>query len=310
MTRPRTLCLSRRRPAPPRLALAAGALAGASLLVLAAEARGDQLLDRLDANRDGVVTYAEAEAYEAQAFAALDANGDGLISFVEWDRIGEGRFAYLDRNADGLLQPAELAALSGVAYDPLPATTYGSDTGPMPDYIPPQQAMLPRAPMPAPAYQPYPAVSPAPGNQAYGVAPSPYPTYPGYGPPNAPEAEAFYNAALGSGDPLALDADKDGRLSLLEVQHYNVGNFQRHDVDRNGVLTAEEWDLKAQEHFGYRVNPAPLQTLTEDTFAEHDLDGDGMVTRYEWDARVQTEFAILDRDRNGFVAPYEITASN
>ena len=274
--RPRSI--ARPAPANGRGLLAGGLLLGGSLLVLlAAEARGEPWFDRLDLNRDGLVTYAEADAAEGAIFAALDRNGDGLLQRHELAPLGE----------------APVAAVS-----PVPAPEAGAG------WIPSQQAMLPRTPQPAPAYQPYPPV-PSPAPTPYGaVQPQPY------GVANAPEAEAFYTAALGSGDPLALDADRDGRLSLAEVQHYNVGNFQRHDLDRNGVLTPEEWDLKAQEHFGYRVNPAALQTLTQDTFAEHDLDGDGLVTRYEWDARVQTEFSILDRDRNGLVAPYEITAYN
>jgi hypothetical protein len=98
------------------------------------------------------------------------------------------------------------------------------------------------------------------------------------------------------GNPFALDNNRDGVLTIDEVLVYNHGNFLRHDQNRNGWLEDYEWDLKAQEHFGHRVNPAVLGTLTHDTFGRHDRDGDGRVSKQEWDAQIDAEFQILDSD--------------
>lgn len=271
------------------IALTVLTFSGALLLLLGTASLAQA--QQIDANGDGVVTPAEARLFESQRFAAFDANGDLVVTVEEWNRASDRRFARFDADGDGLLQPDELASAQyGGVYTP---PRYGADSVGATSveglqagkndgsYVPSAAEMAP----PGPAYQPAPQ---------------------SYQPANAPEAEAYYAATLGSGDPLALDADGSGALTLDEVRRYNDGNFARHDIDRSGWLSPAEWDLKAQEHFGYRVNPAPLQTLTEDTFSEHDLDGDGRITKYEWDSRVQNEFAILDLDRDGRVSPSEI----
>jgi len=44
-----------------------------------------------------------------------------------------------------------------------------------------------------------------------------------------------------SGDYLArMDADRDGKVSLIEYQQWLSYAFERMDADRDGVLTAEE----------------------------------------------------------------------
>lgn len=104
----------------------------------------------------------------------------------------------------------------------------------------------------------------------------------------------------------AFDADGDGYATPAEVMAYNDRKFERQDVDGNGVLTPSEWDLRAQEHFGYRVAPEELDVQTESTFAEHDADGDNRVTKAEWDARIRAEFARIDGDADSQIDPDEL----
>ena len=98
-----------------------------------------------------------------------------------------------------------------------------------------------------------------------------------------------------------LDGDGDGAVTLAEVLRWNAAEFERQDADGNGVITPAEWDLRAQEHFGYRVNPEPLDYQSHSTFAEHDRDGDNAVTLAEWRARIRVEFALLDGNDDGVV---------
>ncbi len=61
-----------------------------ALLLLSASstfARGDKAerwFDRLDTNKDGIITQVEMEARGAERFARIDANGDGMISAEEF----------------------------------------------------------------------------------------------------------------------------------------------------------------------------------------------------------------------------------
>jgi Ca2+-binding EF-hand superfamily protein len=80
-------------------------------------ARGKPLLLLMaDADKDGTVTKVElAKAFASRGgqvsdrvFEALDADKDGKISAAEWQASGERRFARLDRNKDGAVTTDEL----------------------------------------------------------------------------------------------------------------------------------------------------------------------------------------------------------
>lgn len=44
----------------------------------------EQRFERLDTNKDGFITWAEAEPGRAAEFRALDRNGDGVVAADEW----------------------------------------------------------------------------------------------------------------------------------------------------------------------------------------------------------------------------------
>jgi Ca2+-binding EF-hand superfamily protein len=69
-------------------------------------ARPNQMFDRLDTDRNGVISQAERDAMRAQRSARRermnpDANGDGAVSREEFDAAGAAIFNRLDANGDG-----------------------------------------------------------------------------------------------------------------------------------------------------------------------------------------------------------------
>ena len=72
------------------------------------------LLDRFDANRDGLVQTAELPPLVQRRLGPADADHDGLITPEELHAYGverrAARFARADNNADGKLQPTEVGA--------------------------------------------------------------------------------------------------------------------------------------------------------------------------------------------------------
>src|SRR3546814_19885611 len=60
-----------------------------------AQAHADAMFARIDANKDGKVDAADREAaraaMQAKRFASFDANSDGSISKTEWDQNGADR---------------------------------------------------------------------------------------------------------------------------------------------------------------------------------------------------------------------------
>ena len=95
------------------LVLAAGAAAAQE----AAPADGPLLLWAMKPalegiDRDGDGLYTAEEIGGTRVPAAFDLDGDGAFSLPE---LSQGYFALADANDDGLLDPAELAAMTGLA---------------------------------------------------------------------------------------------------------------------------------------------------------------------------------------------------
>jgi hypothetical protein len=308
----------------------------AGALLLSTSALADTTwITRADLNGDGVVTPAEAQRHEYLVMVELDDNRDGVITKSEWDYRPDFTFEYADFNNDNVLTAQEIhnGYVSGFRYNgvktvpsyPLPSvvtttTTYPvarvytynyypySYTGALSPpvaavpvapviveptvpvivepklYVPPEQGYILRGPVQQPVYAPEP-------NYSYNPQPSDGVTV-------MSDSQLAYGD-LAPGNPFALDVNRDGVLTISEVLRYNDWNFQRHDKNANGWLEDYEWDLKAQEHFGHRVNPAVLGTLTHDTFNRHDRDNDGRVSKTEWDRQIEAEFATLDGNNDG-----------
>jgi Ca2+-binding EF-hand superfamily protein len=74
-----------------------------------------RLLDRFDANHDGLVQTSELPVSLQPRLGAADVDHDGVISPDELHRYGvarrAARFARADRNGDGQLDPAEVGAI-------------------------------------------------------------------------------------------------------------------------------------------------------------------------------------------------------
>ena len=63
-----------------------------------------------DANKDGVLTRAEAMAHAKTRFAKLDVNSDGKLDRADREAKKAERFAKIDTNGDGEVSQAEIAA--------------------------------------------------------------------------------------------------------------------------------------------------------------------------------------------------------
>lgn len=91
-----------------------------------------------------------------------------------------------------------------------------------------------------------------------------------------------------------LDADGDGRFSLVEMTARALARFDRVDADRDGRLTPEERQAARERQAAERPERArpPVKT-------------DVVLNRADVQARVERRFARLDADRDGFVTQEE-----
>jgi hypothetical protein len=71
--------------------------------------REQRRFDRLDRNRDSIITRNEMLAPRVAAFRALDTDHNNLLSFEEWAVRTSNRFKAADANGDGHLTREEFA---------------------------------------------------------------------------------------------------------------------------------------------------------------------------------------------------------
>lgn len=71
--------------------------------------REQQRFDRLDRNRDNLISRNEMLSPRTETFRKLDKDGNNLLTFEEWAVTTVDRFALADRDGDGRLSRAEFA---------------------------------------------------------------------------------------------------------------------------------------------------------------------------------------------------------
>lgn len=108
-----------------------------------------------------------------------------------------------------------------------------------------------------------------------------------------------------------IDADKDGKLTRMEIEGYqrsisilqtqrrNRALFAQLDTDRNGQLSPVEFAA---------VSNAPPKFNVVPILAEVDLNKDGIVTQIEYRAGKLVKFDRMDTDKDSVVSIPELRA--
>lgn len=231
-----------------RRAALLAAVIGLAVFAVAPQAgaqRGQRFFERLDRNRDGVVTFGEMRAMRARRMAAIDANRDGRISRREfmsarppWARGRPRRrmarrrariFSRIDADGDGFISPAEREASLKRWFARMDADRNGQLT--RREFIEARQRLRGG---PARRFERLDA--------------------------NRDGAISF-NELLDrrAGQMQALDRDKDGRVSRSEFLERGSRNgtryarrvrlFERLDADRDGYITPLENGLALKSWF-------------------------------------------------------------
>ena len=82
---------------------------GAALPEVDEDKREERRFNRLDRNRDNLISRSEALQPRVAMFRKLDKDGNNLLSFEEWAVATANRFKSGDANGDGSLTRAEFA---------------------------------------------------------------------------------------------------------------------------------------------------------------------------------------------------------
>jgi Ca2+-binding EF-hand superfamily protein len=107
-----------------------------------------------------------------------------------------------------------------------------------------------------------------------------------------------------------LDANADGVLSKDEVRGRLLANFDKHDSEGNGTLSADEFnaDVKMGKHDkqgnrGHKEDPEH-----HPTFAQLDINNDDLLAKDEVRGRLLTHFDKVDSDASGTLSSDEFNA--
>ena len=84
-------------------------LIGADLPQASEATREERRFNRLDRNRDSLISRSEALSPRVAAFRKLDTDGNNLLSFEEWAVATSNKFKGADANGDGQLTRPEFA---------------------------------------------------------------------------------------------------------------------------------------------------------------------------------------------------------
>jgi hypothetical protein len=169
---------------------------------------------RIDANGDGTVTRAEAQAAATALFARLDVNKDGKLDQADRElgrqQKRDKMFARLDTNGDGSISKAEFAADKG------PEGRGSEGRGPGKDGPPPPGG--PRGE--------------GPGKDGHG--PRGGPGHGGHGRGHGPHGGGMMAMARDA------DTNKDGAISQAEFMAAAMKRFDAEDTNHDGQVTKAE----------------------------------------------------------------------
>ena len=108
--------------------------------------------------------------------------------------------------------------------------------------------------------------------------------------PGFPRTEKSFNQ---------LDGDKDGKLSVAEIEPRSEKYLFRLDQNADGSLTKEEIEAWLQKG---------LERRRDLMLADYDADRDGAISRQELSTFVSAEFGKADKDGDGSISLEESRA--
>lgn len=101
------------------------------------------------------------------------------------------------------------------------------------------------------------------------------------------------------------DLNRDGRITAEEARAVGTVRFLRLDADGDGVVTRRE----VRDATGWAMRPRAAAFI-ERRFASFDGNGDGRVERAEFETAARERFRRADRDGDGALSWDEVVAAH
>lgn len=124
--------------------------------------------------------------------------------------------------------------------------------------------------------------------------------------PAADQAEMGDDIAIGGIDFATLDTDKDGKISVAEMEAFRTARVAAMDSDQDGKLSAAELSAMHMARMQVRADAMAARMIER-----HDADGDGFLTVAELATppAPQRLFERADTDGDGALSAAEVEAA-
>jgi hypothetical protein len=110
--------------------------------------------------------------------------------------------------------------------------------------------------------------------------------------------------------PLNIDADKDGKISLPEAEALAEKQFSLYDRNKNGEIDEKEYrapmDAIAKAKKFDAKKKAMEDKVVKESLARIDLDDNGQISKTEFIKDAAVRQKIMDLNNDGFVTPKEV----
>lgn len=107
---------------------------------------------------------------------------------------------------------------------------------------------------------------------------------------------------------LAMDADRDGKVSAAEHAAGAKTMFETMDMDHDGIVTAAEMTAAHKAVTGQAAKPGDMAAA--DKIKAVDDNGDGTLSAEEHAAGSKAMFARMDADKDGWLTKQEMAAGH
>ena len=110
--------------------------------------------------------------------------------------------------------------------------------------------------------------------------------------------------------PLNIDANKDGKISLSEAEALAEKQFGLYDRNKDGEIDEKEYrapmDVIAKAKKFDAKKKAMENKVVKESLSRIDLDDNGQISKDEFIKDAAVRQKIMDLDNDGFVTPKEV----
>lgn len=126
----------------------------------------------------------------------------------------------------------------------------------------------------------------------------------------SPTYAADKKPAAAKPQPVNIDTNKDGKISLSEAEALATDQFALYDADKDSKMSLAEYrkplDMVAKMKKFNAAKKAEEEKVIKSSFTRMDNDSDGSISKDEFLSDAKLRHQTMDLDKDGFVTGKEV----